>query len=324
MSGVDIHPEELIDKLERGTISPAERMRLDSHLVACEVCRFELVLRRDLEADVRAADMRLPERVWPRPEGKLSEEAITRVSRRAFGRSRIRRWSVASGVAAALFVLAAVSLASYAARRGWTWRHSTPATYVAVAGTARAVEKRAAKPAQEGRVERPTAAPIESALSVGSAESLAAEPAAAEPVASGRAHAATAPHAGAREATSAALLFSAANEARRAGDEATALELYHELERRFPAAQEAMVSHVIVGRLLMGTDPASALREFDAYLGTGAPTMVAEAWVGRARSLASLELYEESRAAWRLVLARFPRSAYADEAKRALGLADSP
>lgn len=85
-----------------------------------------------------------------------------------------------------------------------------------------------------------------------------------------------------------------------------------------------MLSNLIVGRLLLNSNPAGALAEFDAYLASGRSGLAAEASVGRARALALLGRQAESRAAWREVLARFPRSTYAAEAKATLGSADSP
>jgi TolA-binding protein len=51
MKVVDIHPEELIDKLQAGALSSAERERLDAHLEQCSACRFEIGVRADLAQD---------------------------------------------------------------------------------------------------------------------------------------------------------------------------------------------------------------------------------------------------------------------------------
>jgi len=45
---VELHPEHLLDKLGAGQLSASERKQLRSHAAACEVCRFELLLREDL------------------------------------------------------------------------------------------------------------------------------------------------------------------------------------------------------------------------------------------------------------------------------------
>ena len=51
MKIVDLHPEDLIDKLSDGELTPAERERLDGHLAQCSACRFEISVRADLQQD---------------------------------------------------------------------------------------------------------------------------------------------------------------------------------------------------------------------------------------------------------------------------------
>ena len=51
MKVVDLHPEDLIDKLPHGELTALERERLDSHLAQCSSCRFEISVRADLEQD---------------------------------------------------------------------------------------------------------------------------------------------------------------------------------------------------------------------------------------------------------------------------------
>ena len=51
MKVVDIHPEELIDRLQNGELSGVERERLDAHLAQCSSCRFEIGVRADLEQE---------------------------------------------------------------------------------------------------------------------------------------------------------------------------------------------------------------------------------------------------------------------------------
>jgi len=60
MKVVDIHPEELIDKLNEGSLTIAERERLDAHLALCSSCRFEIAVRSDLAEDVPAFEERPP------------------------------------------------------------------------------------------------------------------------------------------------------------------------------------------------------------------------------------------------------------------------
>ncbi|HEY6725291.1 MAG TPA: zf-HC2 domain-containing protein [Polyangiaceae bacterium] len=46
-----LHPEHLLDKLDDGGLSPAERRQLESHTAACSACRFELLVRGDLAVE---------------------------------------------------------------------------------------------------------------------------------------------------------------------------------------------------------------------------------------------------------------------------------
>lgn len=47
-SVTELHPEHLLDKWGAGQLSPIERRQLRSHAAACDACRFELLVRRDL------------------------------------------------------------------------------------------------------------------------------------------------------------------------------------------------------------------------------------------------------------------------------------
>ena len=56
MSVVDLHPEELLDKDERGQLTADERTRLDAHLDRCAACRAEVVLRADFASELDGED----------------------------------------------------------------------------------------------------------------------------------------------------------------------------------------------------------------------------------------------------------------------------
>jgi len=319
MSSVDLHPEELLDKLERGALTAPERERLAVHLECCEVCRFELSVRRDFEQEARAsgASVRHSTALWPKIAA--SDPSASRISRSKAGKRLVRRWTTAWGVAAAFLVLAAVSLASYATRGAWPWvrpGESNDAGQSPASGRRVPMGNTKQAAGADGRALEPEAA-IATAAAAAPRDALSAPPAA-------NAHNANSVPSSAPKPSGAPELFSAANQARREGDTVGALELYRKLGRRFPVSEEAVLSHVIVGRMLLNADPASALSGFDAYLATGAPALAAEARVGRARALALLGRSAEARAAWHEVLARYPQSVYAEEARATLGIVNSP
>ena len=119
----------------------------------------------------------------------------------------------------------------------------------------------------------------------------------------------------------AAQLFAQANEARRRGDEALAVRQYGTLQRRFPRAPEASLSHVALARLYLDRlgDPARALAEFDQYLAGGREDALnEEALVGRALALQRLGRAAEEKDAWQKLLAAFPNSLSAARARARL------
>src|SRR3954470_23133203 len=44
MTRFDLHPENLLERAERGAINAADRLRLEQHLAECAVCRVERAL----------------------------------------------------------------------------------------------------------------------------------------------------------------------------------------------------------------------------------------------------------------------------------------
>jgi len=290
---LDLHPEDLIDRLRQGALTDAERSRLGTHLAACSACTFELAAARDLEEDARpeAGDSRLLER---------SFEAILRPA------PPLPRWSRARlGVAAAAVLLFVGSVAGAAF---WAGLRSVPD---------------AARPARPGttspaRIDRQTSSGSSPHGTAAPGPVPAAEPAPIAPV-----HPAVRPQ---REAVplprapvsaqSAADLYSAANAARREGSAAEAARMYRELLTSFPGSREAAASRVTLGRLLLDRlgDPAGAVPLFDSYL-AGGGTLAEEARLGRALALGRLGRSAQERAAWQDLLARHPQSVHADRAR---------
>ncbi len=110
-------------------------------------------------------------------------------------------------------------------------------------------------------------------------------------------------------------LFQVAGEARRAGDVAKARALYGELQSRFPGSNEANVSRVSLGKVLLGSgDARGAEQAFRSYLNSGASALREEALVGQAEALAALGSRQAEKAAWERLLRLHPSSVYARRA----------
>jgi TolA-binding protein len=115
-------------------------------------------------------------------------------------------------------------------------------------------------------------------------------------------------------------LYRTANEARRAGDNARAMRVYEDLQRRFPQSPEAGLATVSLGRLLLGGgSAAAALAQFDRCLATSAASRLgAEALYGRGLALAALGRTAEEARTWQRLLAAYPKSPYTAHARRRL------
>ena len=119
---------------------------------------------------------------------------------------------------------------------------------------------------------------------------------------------------------SAALLLQRATEARRRGDVAQAITLYHRLQQLFPRSSEAVLSAAPLGGLLLERGATLlALDQFDRYLRAApAGVLVPEALYGRGRALRALGQAAEERQTWQRLIAAFPDSPYAPLARRRL------
>ncbi|HET7538494.1 MAG TPA: tetratricopeptide repeat protein [Polyangiaceae bacterium] len=121
MKVVDLHPEELIDKLNEGSLTLAERERLNAHVAQCSSCRFELAVRADLAADASAFEGR-PQLTPPRADARERSEiqellpAVPREQRALEGprsvRPRSRRRFSFALLAAALVLSAGGAMAA--------------------------------------------------------------------------------------------------------------------------------------------------------------------------------------------------------------------
>jgi tetratricopeptide (TPR) repeat protein len=281
----DEHPEALIDRARRGGLAPEEQAVLERHLVGCSVCAAELALAPRFERELA-----------PQPRDQLLyqraiEGAVERLQRspgiaRRRALSRWSRWAAA----AALLVFGVTAAAAVIRRRaspGPAMQSPAPA---AEAPTARAP----VRPVEPPPAEAP--APPEPALVK------------------------TAPPArgSAGPAITAAALFERGEKLRREGRASAAIATYRRLEATFPSTAEARLSFALAGQLLLEQGhPADALAQFDRHL-TLDGEAGEEALAGRATALEQLHRPSEAVAAWKKLLARYPRSVYAEKARARL------
>jgi TolA-binding protein len=363
MSVVDLHPEDLIDKLAEGSITPAERERLDAHLAGCAACRLEYAARSDFESDVAKEVHARPSLLTPSTALKMGLPEVdppARSAPRASVRGRAFRLAL---LAAAAVTVAGVAGASIWSRLPWVAREMPAATATPPVAPARTRVAHAHPPtaietiappeealAREPSIGEPAAPAARSAPRPGvfltarpaphsapvhephaatapsmsnvkpTAESTpAALPPAPEKTAVNEEATPPATSAAAAPAATPGTLFASANAARRRGDTARAIELYRDLQRRYPRSDEARISRATLARLLLDRgEPGAALSGFDQYLSNGRAVLEEEALVGRALALQSLGRRDDEIAAWNDVLRSYPSSIYSEHARARL------
>jgi TolA-binding protein len=296
---------DLVVRARHVALSHDERARLDAHLASCASCRLERRIGADFDAagGVRPGDDVLDARL---------ADAVARRLRR--GRERRVGPLPLVMVAASLMIAAAAAGAVGVAR---VWRGGGVVTTAvrpawggvgAGVGVGVGVGADVGASAAAGAGEEETAPVPTERRSDGPVAPSA--PARATPHAQG-------PAAG----ESAAALFENANDERRHKHLTAAISLYDQLQRRFPKSEEARISRVSLGRLLLERGLwADALPQLDEYLASMPNgTLAPEALFGRARALEALGRQDEARRAWSRLLTTFPDSVYAARARQQLG-----
>lgn len=331
MTIVDLHPEQLLDKDARGLLNDGERMRLETHCAQCAACRAERQLRLDF-ADERAEDgieeahfsseliaialgsAKAKEQADTEPPAPAPAPAPRAPSVRPAARPRriARVWMFA---AAAFFGVTAA--AAHQAQQG-SWVRRVAGIDAPTAMETSAPSMKMPSPPVGAR--GPVAAASTAAIPIAAPEPIIEDtPAPSDVAVPTVAPAVTAPTA---KSVTAATMFDDANEARRKGDYARAVDLHRQLQAKHPASREAQVSRATLGRLLLDRgDLASALASFDDYLAhgahgaRGAGELDEAVMVGRATALDRLGRTSEARRAWRSLLDAFPSSPYAEHAR---------
>ena len=307
MSGRDperLDPEDLVVRARRGLLSRGEQRELARALESNPDLRVAHQVGSDLDraTAVRGGDEALIARAAQAALAELHGAARAPIAPARRGGGAGRSWSLRLPLAAAL-ALAVIS-ASGIATAWWNGLVSWP-----FARAASAPEAPNAAPAAPRRkhVRRSPSAPA-----------TAQQPAAPEPIAALPPPAAEAARrANARE--SAAALFHDANAARRSGDFARAERLYAELIAAHPGSDESGLARVSLGKLRLARGDASgAEAEFRKYLAAGRGQLAEEALVGRAQALGRLGRTGAERDAWQRLLAGYPGSVYAAQARSRL------
>lgn len=299
MTRFDLHPEELLERAERGSITAAERARLEQHLAECAVCRVERGL--SARAAVDAAPLRDEKLLLAR----LKRDVMARLESSPGQRARSKRTVVVVSLLAASVASVATATTLVVMRRAASVRETAVAPRAAV------------KPATPPHVAAPVPAPAPLAAEPTSVEPAEAAPPSSEPEQPAKATP--------LEVSSAAEAFSRANLARREGKVKEAVRLYRTLQERFAGSSEELVSRVALGRLLLDRlgDSRGALVQFNSYLASpGSGALREEAMVGRALALGRLGRGAEERAAWTALLEAWPKSAHAKRAQARLAELD--
>lgn len=322
MNVVDLHPEDLLEKERCDALEPAERERLDAHLVRCAVCRMERQLHADFAEELESESSfekalglgieRLSaELPIPAPShtqlAKGTEDVASKVA--PVPARRRRTGVVLLLTAAALLVGGAAAAAMGLAPV--PWMH--PAVEVAKGPPAAALEGARPHP-------RAVVAPSVAASPVEAPVANAASPLPVAPqVSVASTQLPTARPAAVAHVVGPAELFEGESEARRHGDYAHALDLDGTLEGRYPTSREAQASRAIIGRLLLDRgDPQGALAKFDAYLAAGSGQLGEEAMIGRATALDRLGRNDEALRAWSALVTAFPETSFAAHARARL------
>ena len=297
---------ELVIRSRRYRLSDEEQWRLQQHLTVCSSCRLEQHVGADFDeiCGLRAGDDLLV--------ANLADKVVRRRLGSRAGRVRPRAVWMAGAAACVFFAAAAAA--------GVLLDHRTAPAGAPVATPVSATPAAPSQPHVRGRAGL-APSPEPSAEAPPPPEVVVPET--RRPRATRVARVASAPPPQLEppaQVDTAASLFASANGERRRSHPATAISLYQELQSRFPGTEEARVSHVSLGRLLLERSMwADGLAQLDAYLAEAPDGMLApEALFARARSLEMLGRQDEERSQWVALLAKFPDSVYAAQARRRL------
>ena len=318
MSGRDpqrLDPEDLIARARRGPLSPGEQRELERALAAnvdvkvayqvgADLDRATAVRGGDEGLIARAAQGALQRLQGAVPTRSVGDDAAPELRGDAVGtRSWSLRLPAAAAIALAVLSASGIATAWWSGLVSWPFARPQSAEPSAVDAQTSAVRHKSAR--------RPPRAVPETQRAAPAGPAAEAAPASAPQAAAG-----SQPR---RPSASAAERFHAANNARRSGESARAERLYQELIAAYPGSDESGLARVSLAKLRLARgDAAGAESEYRRYLASGHGQLSEEALVGCAQALGRLGRTRAEREAWQRLLADYPGSVYAPQARNRL------
>lgn len=302
------HPEELLDRVRAGSALGSEQwLALQTHLSACPLCalQFRTEAVSSMESSTTATDTYVQ---------RLATETVLRRLQRgvqspAVDRSRNKAWGRPAAIFRARLRLAAGMVlfsGTAAAATWWTAHQLVERSSLVAAGPPRVT---ATGPTDEPQAAPAPAAPVEQAPPPTNARQATDRERTLAQVETKRLH---------QPQPSAAELFDRARRLRLGGDPAGARAVYRRLQSQHPHSPQSLLSHLILGRLFLNGDrPELAATQFGKYLAGGGDA-AEEALAGHAGAMRELGRAAEEVQDWRTLLARHPRSVYAERARARL------
>jgi len=284
---------ELLGRVRKGLATDQERTALEAHIAGCDACRMTLEITGDFDAvgEAEPGDWERVARMATRAANMHGSRSVAPV------RMARRVWPWPLMVAALVFAGAAVA-------GGALWL--APQSAAETQSPSRQDSASVQGPRGKAPATEPAEVPVDSLPDVAEKD----EPVVAQPdgVAPAEVPQATA-----------ADIYRAANDARRAGKSHQAILGYERLQRHYPGSVEAHASRVSLGGLLLKNGSSSAaLAQFDAYLASEGGRLAAEALFGRAQALRALGRSADEAQNLQRLVKTYPNSAYATHAKRRL------
>jgi hypothetical protein len=307
-TGSDLDPLDVLLRARTSTLAGDEELAVERALATSAALRIAHQVGHDLDfaCRVRARDQALLDRALERALAPRAKPRARRATRGAF-------------VIAATLVVASAAAATHAVVVHRLVPSSSGTAVPAAARAGKPQEAVPVRPRAPGAMNEPSPSPP--GVSPPGTENQPARPPA--PATQPNPSARTPATAAGMDEPSAGALFREAGQARRAGDVAKARALYLELASRFPTSNEATVSHVSLGSLLLSAgEPRLAERAFGRYLRSGQRSLREEALAGFADALLAMGRTDDERRAREDLLLLDPGGVYASRARRRIAEID--